>query len=149
VRGDDDDEGGCLVTAEDTEEETRRGMSDTEIACTLLRGSYITAPMFDVWQRIQQGETIMGMRYDYFNPATGRNYNVDTLYEWLNKVVEAIKKARIVEEPVVQEPNPFGIHIASGSDVRLAADNTPQPHRKPRSHFPDPERLKASGKRPR
>jgi hypothetical protein len=116
--------------------------SDEQIARTLLHAHYILDAHFAVWLRQHHGETIYSLRHDY--PHTSPS----TLYQWVHKVNQAIADARMIEAPTEPEPSPWGVTVAISHHTHLAQDGTPQG--KPlKSLFPDAERMKAYGKKPR
>ncbi len=124
--------------------------TDSELAKRLYDGGIILACEFDAWTRQQAGATFYSMRKDYPREVGNGFCNVSTIWRWVEKVNQCIADARTVTDtPDVPHPrNPFHFILSQGSDVYEADDPTPQ-GKGHRSHYPDPELLKAIGKLPR
>jgi len=149
------------MTDDDTTEATERGrglagLSDTAIACRLRAAGFIQGSMFDAWMRRRDGEPLRSIAENGpVNPFTGKTYHWTAIEDWIDRVSLLIAEARECNVPLERDPSLWGIWIAEGHIVRLAANNTPklsmrrEQDRAPGSHFPDAQRLKASGKKPR
>lgn len=148
------------MTETTTEKTGVAGWSDESIARRLRDTGDIQGSQYDCFVRRLAGESFRDIASTGpLNPLTGKRYHHTAIEDWINYVIELLRLARELEIPIEQERSCWGIWIDQSHMVRLAANRTPErvsfdgvvnaADVRPQSHFPDADRMKASGKKPR